>query len=741
MTRASVLLAGAAALAACHGTDPSLPIDAPIDALEIDAPPLVAPVRVETCGAPVERLDFPRTAVGQVAERTLTFFSDAVDWQSVRITQPGGSFAISATQFSVHQGEPAHVVLTFRPTVAGVEEAALVIEQNGAPTREIALLGEAVSPGAGLVAAVANIDFTHVDPTHFEQPRIDLQNRAAVPIRLRHPVIGEHFRMVQWACDDVLAPGASCFVRIAYDPIAPGCQVGSFILPSDVDPAEVALSGPARTGRLHVDVRPSTAAGVVTSQPAGLDCASWGCSGDFPAGTEVTLTAETAVFGGWNEPSCGMSPTCTVALSRPLDQTVRADMVLGAAHTIAVTIDGAGEVSSMSADGTVGVTCRSSCSMPVAAGSPTMLVATGHDRFTGWAGACSGTGTCPLVLDDDRAVTASFAPASSAVTWAPAQVPEAIAHLPGGVIATMSFTRLDRIDAAGMLTASRNVLAPGGFVVDLQPSSDGGVFVLTTTFAHHTLYRVSAAGEVVWRRRWQEQGCTPGPYRMRAVAAIAGRVGIVIGQQLFVVDDATGADAWSAVVPDCREVAAGPDGMFAVTRAGQAQGTRVVRRYAAAAGTVLGPDLPVPGLAGSGIALAVDASGAVVTHSAQNGVATLARTTAAGEVVFLHEQITSAEVALFVIIADDGTIVFAHSDTSNTAVVRGASVRRYAADGTLLSSITWPAATFGPFGLRTIFLDLEAAPDGRVTVAGTTTRAGRGRMVDAPWLTTFTFAP
>lgn len=61
-----------------------------------------------------------------------------------------------------------------------------------------------------------------------------------------------------------------------------------------------------------------TGSGVVTSMPVGIQCASGTCSGAFPGGTMLTLTAApdaTSYFTGWTGACTGSARTCTVQLA------------------------------------------------------------------------------------------------------------------------------------------------------------------------------------------------------------------------------------------------------------------------------------------------------------------------------------------------------------------------------------------------------------------------------------------
>lgn len=57
-----------------------------------------------------------------------------------------------------------------------------------------------------------------------------------------------------------------------------------------------------------------------------------------------------------------------------------------------------------------GIDCGSDCAHAYEPGTPVTLTAApaAHSIFTGWSGACSGTGTCTVTMRTDRAVTANF---------------------------------------------------------------------------------------------------------------------------------------------------------------------------------------------------------------------------------------------------------------------------------------------------------------------------------------------
>jgi hypothetical protein len=150
-----------------------------------------------------------------------------------------------------------------------------------------------------------------------------------------------------------------------------------------------------------------TGAGTVTSSPAGISCGS-DCSESYDVNTSVSLTATPAAdsnFTGWSG-ACTGTGACNVTVDTA--KTVTATFTLKP-FTLAVVKSGtgAGTVSSSPA----GINCGAACSASFNAGtSVTLTAAPATDsNFTGWSGACSGTGNCVVLIDAAKNVTATFA--------------------------------------------------------------------------------------------------------------------------------------------------------------------------------------------------------------------------------------------------------------------------------------------------------------------------------------------
>jgi List-Bact-rpt repeat protein len=177
------------------------------------------------------------------------------------------------------------------------------------------------------------------------------------------------------------------------------------------------LSAPGRTVSV---TGAGSGSGSVTSEPSGIDCtitagtASGACSASFGYGAQVTLTATASngSFTGWSG-ACTGTGSCQVTTSESRSVTAEFTAPLQSL-TAVLTGSGAGGVTSDPS----GISCAvselgsdgTSCSAQFAYGAQVTLTATpsGGSTFAGWSGACSGAGTCTVVMDQARSATATF---------------------------------------------------------------------------------------------------------------------------------------------------------------------------------------------------------------------------------------------------------------------------------------------------------------------------------------------
>ncbi len=144
--------------------------------------------------------------------------------------------------------------------------------------------------------------------------------------------------------------------------------------------------------------------GVVTSTDGGINCPGT-CTHNYPDNDQVTLTATPAsgwAFSGWGG-ACSGTGSCQVTMSQ--NQSVSASFYQ---LPVTLTVSTAGSGSITSTDGFIN--CPGTCTHTYDPNTPVTLNATPATNwaFSGWTGACSGVGTCSIVMTANLAVTAVF---------------------------------------------------------------------------------------------------------------------------------------------------------------------------------------------------------------------------------------------------------------------------------------------------------------------------------------------
>ncbi len=155
--------------------------------------------------------------------------------------------------------------------------------------------------------------------------------------------------------------------------------------------------------------------GTVTTTPGAIDCGTR-CAAGFAPGTPVSVIARPQAgyaFGGWSG-ACSGSATCDLVMNA--NQSVAATFTPIPSGQAALTVHdfGEGTIASYPA----GIDCGTTCSAGFAMDSEVTLIAipkAGH-RFTGWSGACAGSGGCVVYMGSREHVTATFAREATIVT-------------------------------------------------------------------------------------------------------------------------------------------------------------------------------------------------------------------------------------------------------------------------------------------------------------------------------------
>jgi len=153
--------------------------------------------------------------------------------------------------------------------------------------------------------------------------------------------------------------------------------------------------------------------GSVKSGDLNIDCPSVSCSFSYTSGTSVTLTAAEdpgSTFSGWSGCSSG-THVCTVTMSQARTVTATFTNTSGTPTqrllTVAKQGGGQGTVTSSPA----GINCGGTCSTTFDDGTSVTLAASAApgSTFAGWEGeGCPSTGTCTVLMNQARNVTATF---------------------------------------------------------------------------------------------------------------------------------------------------------------------------------------------------------------------------------------------------------------------------------------------------------------------------------------------
>jgi Divergent InlB B-repeat domain len=156
-----------------------------------------------------------------------------------------------------------------------------------------------------------------------------------------------------------------------------------------------------------------TGSGSVTSSPAGIACGET-CAAEFETGEVVTLTPAAATgseFTGWSG-ACSGTGACQVTMGEARSVTASFALEEGTPPpsqfqlTVFTIGTGSGSVTSSPA----GIACGETCAAEFEAGEVVTLTpaAAPGSEFTGWSGACSGTGACQVTMSETGSVGAGF---------------------------------------------------------------------------------------------------------------------------------------------------------------------------------------------------------------------------------------------------------------------------------------------------------------------------------------------
>lgn len=172
-------------------------------------------------------------------------------------------------------------------------------------------------------------------------------------------------------------------------------------------------------GQVNFEDNTSPTPVILTCTPTCTEEYSW-FKFTFPVVPKTpTLTAIAAAgstFTGWTvDPAgaivigCGLSITCEVNMGFDNPITATANFA-PAPNTFPLAVLKAGTGQGTVTSAPAGIDCGADCGESYAQGSVVTLTATpaAGSTFTGWSGACTGTGNCVVTMNAAQSVTATF---------------------------------------------------------------------------------------------------------------------------------------------------------------------------------------------------------------------------------------------------------------------------------------------------------------------------------------------
>jgi PKD repeat protein len=186
------------------------------------------------------------------------------------------------------------------------------------------------------------------------------------------------------------------------------------------------LQTESETGTLDVNLAVNltgSGSGTIKSSPAGISCPAT-CSFSFPIGSSVQLFGSAdagSTFAGitgcdsYVVGQCAMSMNSSKTVTAQFDGSGPTPTPTPAPGNFTLSVTRAGTGTGMVSSAPAGITCGATCSATFAQATAVTLTAApdSGSTFSGWGGACSGTGSCSLTLSADQSATATFTAAAA----------------------------------------------------------------------------------------------------------------------------------------------------------------------------------------------------------------------------------------------------------------------------------------------------------------------------------------
>ena len=163
---------------------------------------------------------------------------------------------------------------------------------------------------------------------------------------------------------------------------------------------------------LAVSITSPSGSGTVMSMDGGINCPGT-CGNSYPVNTPVTLSATPALgwsFAGWGG-ACSGNGSCNVTMTQDLSVTATFTQNSNN-YSLAVSISGSGTVTGMD------INCPGMCNYTYPNNTQVTLTASPGQggTFSGWSGACTGTGPCTVTMTQNLSALATFTAQQDLVT-------------------------------------------------------------------------------------------------------------------------------------------------------------------------------------------------------------------------------------------------------------------------------------------------------------------------------------
>ena len=333
-------------------------------------------------------------------------------------------------------GASCTVVVNFVPTSIGAKTAALNAHAAPAGDAKATLTATVAAPGA-ITIAPTKLDFGGIpvgassDASVFTVTNTGGVATGALALALGGSGAMQFVRGTDGCTGQTLAPSATCTIAYVFHPTAAGNNAASLtalatpgglgaasLTGRGLAPAMLASSATAPFGTVDVGTTATAYKWTITNQGdtatgalatvLGGNSADFvvtnGCSGALAGGTSCTISVAAAPATGGDK---AMTVTVTGAPGGSVVLTATATARPAQLLTVALSGNGMGNVASEPA----GISCGTTCSAGYRYGTSVMLTATASagSTFTGWSGACTGTGVCVVSTTAATNVSAAFA--------------------------------------------------------------------------------------------------------------------------------------------------------------------------------------------------------------------------------------------------------------------------------------------------------------------------------------------